>query len=63
VQEEYQMRVDFTITRKLNDLIKEIPSVSGIVVGNSSTAGVLAAGSLWQFVPMIFKPRLSVQGV
>jgi thiol:disulfide interchange protein len=33
VKKENQMRVDFTITRKLNDLIKEIPSVSGIMVG------------------------------
>jgi hypothetical protein len=32
MKKENQMRFDFTITRKLNDLIKEIVSVGGIIL-------------------------------
>jgi hypothetical protein len=53
VKKEYQMKVDFTIRRKLNDVIKK--SFCWLVV--------LATGTLSQFLLLIFKPWLPVQGV
>jgi hypothetical protein len=63
MKKENQMRVDFIITRKLNDVIKEIPICSWYYSWNSCTAGFLAAGVLWQFVLTIFKIWLHVQCV